>query len=137
MPPPQARTEVALKCAALWLNKMDWRSLAPTRTMTRFKPQQTSIDPGPRVLSEPLARERLQLFELEPGATRARPVEVSFAAVIEPRAESTRCPRCSGRFEVEEHEAHSSAHSRVRELKVRCRFCGDRRSLWFRINAPS
>jgi len=106
-------------------------------TMTRFKPQDPSIDLGPRLLSEPLARARLQLFELEPGVTRARPVEVSTAAVIEPKVASTLCPRCSGHFEVEEHEAHSTPRSRVRELKVRCRFCGDRRSLWFRINAPS
>jgi hypothetical protein len=105
--------------------------------MIRSKPQPSSIDPGPRLLSEPLARARQQLFELQPGATRARPVEVSTAAVVEPRAESTLCPRCSGHFEVEEHEAHSAPHSRVRELKVRCRFCGDRRSLWFRINAAS
>ncbi|HEY3256231.1 MAG TPA: hypothetical protein VGJ91_19870 [Polyangiaceae bacterium] len=105
--------------------------------MTRFKPQNSSIDPGPRLLSEPLARARQRLFELEPGSTRARPVEVSTAAVIELKAENAFCPRCSGHFEVEEHEAHSAPHSRVRELKVRCRFCGDRRSLWFRINAPS
>lgn len=105
--------------------------------MNRFKPQHSSIDPGPRLLSEPLARARQQLFELEPGAARARPVEVSSASVIEPKAESTLCPRCGGHFEVEEHEAHSATHSRVRELKVRCRFCGDRRSLWFRINALS
>ena len=105
--------------------------------MTRLKSPHPSIDPGPRRLSEPLARARQQLFELEAGASRARPVQVSTAAVIEPKAESTLCPRCSGHFEVEEHEAHSAPHSRVRELKVRCRFCGDRRSLWFRINAPS
>ena len=105
--------------------------------MTRFKSQNSSIDPGPRVLSEPLARARNQLFELQPGATRARPVEVSTAAVIEPKAESTICPRCSGHFKVEEHEAHWGPQSRVRELKVRCHFCGVRRSLWFRINAPS
>ncbi|MEI9942089.1 MAG: hypothetical protein WDO69_33155 [Pseudomonadota bacterium] len=105
--------------------------------MSRFKQPSSSIDPGPRVLGEALTRARQQLFEFEPGASRARPVEVSTAAVIEPKAESTLCPRCSGYFEVEEHEAHSAPHSRVRELKVRCRFCGDRRSLWFRINAPS
>lgn len=105
--------------------------------MTRSKSQASSIDPGPRLLSEPLARARVQLFELEPGATRARPIDVVTASVIELRAESTLCPRCTGHFQVEEHEAHSAAHSRVRELKVRCRFCGDRRSLWFRINTPS
>ena len=101
--------------------------------MNRFKPYVSSIDSGPRLLSDPLARAREQLFELEPGATRGRPHEVTSAAVIEPKAESTVCPRCSGHFEVEEHEARS----RVRELKVRCRFCGARRSLWFRINTPS
>ena len=105
--------------------------------MARFKSPQSSADLGPRVLSERLVRARQQLFELQRGATRTRPVEVSSAAIIEPRAESTLCPRCSGHFEVVEHEAHSAGQSRVRELKVRCRFCGDRRSLWFTINSPS
>ncbi|HEX2670882.1 MAG TPA: hypothetical protein VHM25_08420, partial [Polyangiaceae bacterium] len=76
--------------------------------MTRFKAQTSAITVTPRLLSESLARERQRLFELEPGATRAHPVEVSTAAVIEPKAGATPCPRCNGHFEVEEHEAHSA-----------------------------
>ena len=93
------------------------------------------LDPGPQLVSEPLARARTQLFELDPGGSRARPVEVTTASVIEPKAENMLCPRCDGHFAVEEHEAH--AQGRLRELKVACRHCGARRSLWFRINAPS
>jgi len=96
----------------------------------------TSLAPGPRLLSEPLARARAQLFELEPGGAPERPLDVTTAAVIEPKAESLPCPRCNGHFEVKEHEAHLGP-ARLRELKVACRFCGDRRSLWFRINPPS
>lgn len=103
--------------------------------MTRSKPYVAPLDPGPHVVSEPLARARRQLLELAPGGTRARPLEVATAAVIEPKAESTRCPRCSDHFVVEDHVAPFGQG--VREVKVLCRFCGERRSLWFRINAPS
>lgn len=104
--------------------------------MSRPKSRPPTV-PGPRLVSEALARARRQLLELEPGGSRGRPLEVSTAAVIEPKAERTACPRCSGHFEVEDHEAHAGGHERVREVKVFCRFCGERRSLWFRISAPS
>jgi len=104
--------------------------------MSRPKTPAASIDPGPHQLSEPLVRARQQLLELEPGGSRERPLEVSSAAVIEPRAENTLCPRCNARFGVEEHEAHLG-RPRVREVKVHCRFCDERRSLWFRVREPS
>jgi hypothetical protein len=104
--------------------------------MSRTKsPPSHTLDLGPQLVSEPLARARAKLLELEPGGTPARPLEVATAAVIEPKAESLPCPRCSGRFAVTEHEAHT--RERLREVKVACRHCGERRSLWFRISAPS
>ncbi len=102
-----------------------------SRSKTRFQ----SADQGPYLVSDELARARRQLLELSPGGTRQRPLEVSSAAVIEPKAEGTLCPRCSDHFEVEGHEAPFGQG--VREVKVHCRFCDERRSLWFRINAPS
>jgi len=103
--------------------------------MTRSKPYSAPIDPGPQLVSESLAQARRQLLDLAPGGSRARPLEVASAAVIEPKAEATRCPRCGDHFVVEEHEAPFGQG--VRRLDVLCRFCGERRSLWFRINAPS
>jgi hypothetical protein len=104
--------------------------------MSRTKPSVSSIDPGPHRLSEPLARARRQLLDLAPGGTRYAPLEVSSAAVIEPIAESIACPCCSAHFRVEAHDAHLGPQ-RVREVKVHCRFCDERRSLWFRIREPS
>lgn len=103
--------------------------------MSRPKARSVSIDPGPQLVSEPLARARQQLLELSPGGTRARPLDVASAAVIEPKAEGTLCPRCSDHFVVEGHEAPFGQG--VREVKVHCRFCDERRSLWFRVNALS
>jgi len=103
--------------------------------MSRSKNYVAPIDPGPQLVSEALARARRQLQDLAPGGSRARPLEVSSAAVIEPKAESMRCARCSDHFVVEVHEAPFGQG--VRELQVLCRFCGERRRLWFRINAPS
>ena len=103
--------------------------------MSRSKLSSESVDAGPYLVSEPLARARQQLLELGPGGTRGRPLEVTSAAVIEPKAESTLCPRCSDHFVVEEHEAPFGQG--MREVKVHCRFCDERRSLWFRITAPS
>lgn len=103
--------------------------------MSRSKSYPVSIDPGPQLVSEPLARARQQLLELGPGGSRARPLEVPSAAVIEPKAQNTLCPRCSDHFEVEDHVAPFGQG--VREVKVHCRFCDERRSLWFRVIAPS
>lgn len=103
--------------------------------MAHFKARTEPSDSGPYVVSEPLAQARRQLLDLAPGASQARPIEVVSAAVIEPKAENTRCPRCSDHFEVEGHEAPFGRG--VREVRVHCRFCDERRSLWFRINAPS
>jgi hypothetical protein len=112
------------------------KSAVAPAAMSRSKPHVSTMDPGPYRVSEPLARARQRLLELGPGGSRANPLEVSSAAVIEPKAESTPCPRCSAHFVVEEHDAHLGSQ-RVRELKVHCRFCDERRSLWFRINEPS
>jgi hypothetical protein len=78
-----------------------------------------------------------KLLTLEPGGSPERPLDVPTAAVIEPRARSARCPSCDEPFEVAAHEAHTDEHGRLREVALACRFCGERRSIWFRIDAPS
>jgi formylmethanofuran dehydrogenase subunit E len=90
-----------------------------------------------RVASEKLFLARNKLIELAPGGTQARPIDVPTAALVEPKAEAVACPRCGEPFAVESHEARTSAHGRLREVTVLCKFCATRRSLWFRIVAPS
>jgi hypothetical protein len=77
------------------------------------------------------ARERL--FQLDTGGSPERPLEVSSAAVVEAHAESVPCPRCEGKHDVLEHVALTRDEVRLREARLRCRQCGSKRSLWFRI----
>jgi transposase-like protein len=84
-----------------------------------------------------LQKDRERLFLLEPGGGPERPIEAHSAAVIETQATSVPCPRCGGSQEVIEHAALIHGGVRLREAKLRCRKCGSRRSLWFRIVGPS
>jgi hypothetical protein len=103
--------------------------------MSRAKPSSRRLAPVPRRMSQPLASARRKLLDAEPGGSSARPLEVATAAVIEPKATSVACPHCNGAFELVAHDAH--LESRLREVKVACRHCGERRTFWFRISAPS
>ena len=84
-----------------------------------------------------LQNDRERLFLLEPGGRPERPLEAHSAAVIETHATSVLCPRCGASQEVVEHTALVHNGVRLREAKLRCRQCGSKRSLWFRIVGPS
>jgi len=84
-----------------------------------------------------LQKDRERLFVLEPGGRPERPLEAQSAAVVESQATSVPCPRCGGSLEVIEHAALVQQGVRLREAKLRCRQCGSKRSLWFRIAPPS
>lgn len=85
-----------------------------------------------------LAEDREKLFKLELGASPERPVEVESAAVVEVRALGVACPRCAGEHRLVEHAAVTSARGdRLREVRLACRSCGSRRSLWFRLRLLS
>jgi transposase-like protein len=84
-----------------------------------------------------LQTDRERLFLLEPGGSPERPIETHSAAVIETQATSVPCPRCEGSQEVVEHAALVHNGVRLREAKLRCRQCGSKRSLWFKIVGPS
>jgi hypothetical protein len=90
-----------------------------------------------RLADEKLVRARAKLMDLEPGGAPERPIDVTTAALVEPKARSISCPRCNEPFSVEAHEAHSDDHRRLREVALRCRICGMTRSSWFRIVPPS
>ncbi|HKY40613.1 MAG TPA: hypothetical protein VJN18_31980 [Polyangiaceae bacterium] len=85
-----------------------------------------------RVLSK-LQSAREKLFQLEPGGSPERALEVSSPAIVEPHAQSVPCPHCDGKHDVVEHVALTRDEVRLREVRLNCRQCGGLRSLWFRI----
>jgi hypothetical protein len=86
---------------------------------------------------EKLSSQRERLLSLEPGGSRERPIDVSSASLVEPRAAAVHCPRCDEPFRVEAHNAPSSEGMRLREALVRCARCGLQRSVWFRLTGPA
>jgi len=77
-----------------------------------------------------LVRDRERLFELSPGGSPERPLEVSSASVIEVRVANLLCAQCEGPYQIREHAAVSAG---LRRIDVVCRQCGAPRSLWLRI----
>jgi hypothetical protein len=79
-----------------------------------------------------LLREKLAM--LEPGGDEERPITVSSASVIEPRAESLPCLRCEQQMRVESHESRNSPRGgHVRVLELACKACGAERTVFFRV----
>jgi hypothetical protein len=83
--------------------------------------------------SSKLQSAREQLFRLEPGGSADRPLAVVSSAVVDAHADSVPCPRCAAKQDVLEHVAVTVAGARLREVRLRCRQCASRRSMWFRI----
>ena len=77
-----------------------------------------------------LVRDRERLFELSPGGSATRPIEVTSAAVIEVRVAALPCAQCGGEYRTRDHV---SAGPGLRRVDVTCRQCSAPRSLWFRI----
>lgn len=82
---------------------------------------------------EKLAEAREKLFVREEGSGPERPLDVEGSAVIESRARGVPCPRCDGEQQVLEHAAVTVAGQRLRQVRLQCRRCGTKRSMWFRI----
>lgn len=80
-----------------------------------------------------LADDRERLFQLEPGGSPERPIDVSSASVVEAHALSVRCPRCDGPHELREHLATTVSGVRLREVRLACRQCGSPRRLYFKL----
>jgi hypothetical protein len=83
--------------------------------------------------SASIAKDAERLFELEPGGSAERPIEVDSPSIVESRSRATPCPRCGGPHRVEEHAAVAVAGVRLREARLTCRSCGSRRSMWFQL----
>lgn len=84
-----------------------------------------------------LGRDRERLFQLEPGGSPERPIDIDSPSVVELKAEATPCPRCNTPLRVEAHRAPRSPGMRLREAATLCPRCGARRSIWFRLVGPS
>ena len=78
-----------------------------------------------------LAKARVKLATLEAGGGPDRPIEVSSASVVEPHAEGLPCAACGEAVRVEEHVADTRTGLRV--ARVRCKLCGARRDVYFRL----
>jgi len=83
-----------------------------------------------RLVSTSKEHTRERLAALRPGGSARWAIEVSSAAVIEPRSASMPCPHCGGLYRIHEHTAPLPG---VRRVDVACRNCSTPRSLWFRI----
>jgi hypothetical protein len=68
-----------------------------------------------------------------PGGAPDHPVDVSSAAVIEPRARAATCVRCGGELELRRDRASSTPRGILREIELACRLCHAPRTLWFRV----
>lgn len=96
-------------------------------------PRARTVERRTRRADDKLAHSKRKLLDLTPGGTRALPLDVSSAALVEPKARSVLCPRCDEPFTLEAHEAHVSDGTRLREARLHCWICGERRSMWFRV----
>jgi len=76
---------------------------------------------------------REQLASMLPGGSPERPIDVPSASVVEVRARAIPCPQCGGELDVAEHAAITHEGEPLRRVDARCRQCGTRRSLWFRL----
>jgi hypothetical protein len=105
----------------------------------RKKPREKSARARRRAAArgeERVGELREQLFATQPSSSAERPLGVSSASVIEPHARALPCPRCEGALHVEEHSARTIGDRRLREVRVACRRCGARRSLWYELVQP-
>jgi hypothetical protein len=105
------------------------RAKRPLRTRT--------IKRRARAANDRWVQAKRRLYDLEPGGLPERPIDVPTPALVEPKAKSLSCPRCDAFFVVDQHAAHTDGYGRLREAKLLCKACGERRSLWFRIVSPS
>lgn len=80
-----------------------------------------------------LAMEVRKLELLEPGGTPENAIEIAAPSVVEAHAGRIPCSKCEGAVEVEEHAVEEHVGERLRVARTRCRSCGHRRTLYFRL----
>ncbi len=72
---------------------------------------------------------REHLADLERGGSPRYPILVPSASVIDMRATWMPCVQCGGEYKLIDHEFEQG----IRVVSVKCRQCGARRRIWFRI----
>jgi len=77
-----------------------------------------------------LVRERERLWEMEPGGSAERPIDVSSSSVIDPKWRGMPCPQCDGTLILVDEHAEDASH---RSVDVKCQTCGTPRTIYFRI----
>lgn len=85
-----------------------------------------------RGLRKEVARVERAAREL-PGGAAEHPLDVTSAAVVEPRARAVPCVRCGGELEWRRERASSTPRGILREIELTCRLCHAPRTLWFRV----
>ena len=99
----------------------------------------TALDRAKRAEAEALEAERMRdrREARMPGGNPSHPIEVASAAVVEPRATSLPCPRCSSPAHVGAHEVEMHDGRRLRVTRMRCGTCGHRRPLYFFVRSSA
>ena len=99
----------------------------PKRPRTARRVSQRKLDK--------LVRDREKLASLEPGGSPERPLEVTTASLVEPRALAHRCLRCDNASRLVDHDAVLHDDRLLRVVTLRCDRCSAERTLYFRVVA--
>lgn len=81
------------------------------------------------------ARDVERLYQLSPGGSPSRPIDLESASQVEIHASSIPCPRCQGALRVEDHVVESVGSARLRVAHLVCTVCGTKRKAWFRLKS--
>lgn len=101
------------------------------RKSRREKVERRRLEKKLRALRE----RREELAALELGASPARPLRVSSAALVEARARTQKCIHCEGELQLCEHAARFIDRQAFRRLELRCKLCHATRILWLVVQS--
>ncbi|MDG2306237.1 MAG: hypothetical protein P8R42_16615 [Candidatus Binatia bacterium] len=77
-----------------------------------------------------------KLAHLEAGGSPEHPIEVSSPVQVDARTETTPCPLCEGRLQLDEHVAEVVGGERLRVARCHCVECGTARVIYYRLRSP-
>jgi len=81
-------------------------------------------------------RDRARLVALEPGGAADRPIAVSSASLVEPKAIAPPCAMCGANIRLSGHAAKTIGGVPLRLARVLCPMCGHERTIYFCIAPP-
>lgn len=74
-----------------------------------------------------------RLAHLEEGGTPDHPIVVTSPVQVDARTETTPCPLCEGRLQLDEHVAEIVDGQRLRVARCHCVECGTKREIYFHL----